>query len=295
MEGRRMSPSAYQTTICGPVDVSGIGLHSGLPSAVQLRPAPPDSGVVFFDTEAPSLGPTPAHISRLLSTTLSTRIGDDQQSFGTIEHLLSAVRGLQVDNLEVWLTGPELPILDGTAGAWCRLLRTAQLQPQEAPRLTLVIDRPIRVTAGDSWIEARPAAALELELCIDFDHPLIGLQRLEWSAAVGDYGADLAWARTFGFERELAKLKGLGLIAGGSLDNAVVFSESGVLNPGGLRSPDEPVRHKAMDMLGDLALLGHPVRGRLVAHRPGHAIVSTLVRTLLDEPEAWHLESAAAP
>ena len=225
-----------------------------------------------------------------IDTRLATTLGKGTRRVQTVEHLLSAVMGLGLTDLDVAVDTAELPILDGTAGAWAQAILSAGLTdtPVSAPRL--VIDAPVRVSDGDGWMLAEPASRLEVSLSIDFSHPLIGQQTLCWSEA-DDFIAVLGDARTFGFERDVVALQAQGLIAGGSLDNAVVFSESGVLNPSGLRSPDEPVRHKAMDMLGDLALLGHPLQGRFSGHRPGHGRVIALVRAILAQPSAWHLQA----
>ena len=283
-----------QQTIDKAVSVSGTGLHSGAPCTVQLQPAAPGSGIRFTDLSEPSAAAIPAHVDRVTDTRLATTLTAAGRSVQTVEHLLSAVRGLEVDNLEIAVQGPEVPVMDGTAEPWARALRSAGLVAQSAPRTVLVVDRTVRVTLGESWVEASPAKGLELQLTIDFDHPMVGVQELRWMCTEGAFEAELAWARTFGFERDVAALQRMGLIAGGSLDNALVFSEAGLLNEEGLRRPDEPVRHKAMDMLGDLALIGHPVRGRFTAARPGHGRVIALIRALMDDREAWHLETGGA-
>jgi len=279
-----------QYTIKAPVAVSGIGLHSGQPCSVQLRPAAVDTGVRFVDESGQGEGPIAADVRLVTGTRLATTLTDAGWSVQTVEHLLSAVCGMGVDNLEVAVDGPEVPLMDGTAGAWAQALRDAQLVDQGVPRTVLVIDRTVRVEQGKSWVQADPADRLRLELTIDFDHPMVGQQSFSWDGSTAAFEADLAWARTFGFERDVAALQRMGLIAGGSLDNAVVFSKEGVLNEGGLHQPDEPVRHKAMDMLGDLALAGHRMRGHFSGHRPGHGSVIALVQALLADEDAWHLE-----
>lgn len=280
-------------TLSGPIRLQGLGLHSGLPCQVELRPG--RSGVCFTSLSEPGAPPIRAHVDSVTDTQLATTLCVSGRTIQTVEHLLSAVVGLQLDHLEVAVDGPELPLLDGTAGPWAAAIRSAGLLQLAQPRTLLVVDKIVRVQAGSSWMEARPSAGLQLQVDIDFDHPLIGTQHLDWILSEGSFEAELAWARTFGFEADVARLQEMGLIAGGSLDNAVVFSEHGVLNPGGLRQADEPVRHKAMDMLGDLALIGQPVQGCFVAHRPGHSLVIELVRALLADQDAWHHETAPRP
>ena len=282
-----------QRTIGHPVVVSGIGLHSGSACTVELRPSGPGTGIRLFDLTAPTAPPIPVHVAQVTGTRLATTLSHQGRSVQTVEHLLSAVRGLGVDNLDLWVSGPEIPVMDGSAAPFAAAIHRAGVVEQQAGRTVLVVDRPVRIEEGPSWIEARPSEALELQLSIDFDHPLVGEQSLCLTLTAGVFEAELQWARTFGFERDVAAMKRMGLIGGGSLDNALVFTSDGLLNEGGLRQPDEPVRHKAVDMLGDLALLGHPVRGCFRGHRAGHSQVIALVRALLADEKAWHLETSA--
>ena len=283
-----------QQTIRRPVLVSGVGLHSGAPARVELRPAGAGVGLRFVQLGAPDAGAIPAAVGAVSDTRLATTLAGSGWSIRTVEHLLAAVSGVGLDNLEIAVDGPEIPVLDGTAAPWVEALVEAGTQLQEAPRRVLVVDTQVRIETEEGWLQAEPCDELRLDLTIDFDHPLIGTQRLEWVEQAGAFSRDLAWARTFGFERDIAALRRMGLGLGGSLDNVLVFSQDDVLNPGGLHRPDEPVRHKAMDLLGDLILIGSPVRARIRAHRPGHGRVIALVRALLAREDAWHLESSAA-
>ncbi len=275
-------------TLADSLSITGVGLHTGQLCTVELRPG--QHGLRFVGRTDPQAPAIAAHVDAIVDTRLATTLGVGARRVQTVEHLLSAAMGLGLTDLDVAVDGSELPILDGTAGAWAQAMLNAGLIQTQASVPRLVIDAPVRITDGDGWMLAEPADRLELSLTIDFAHPLIGQQSLCWSQD-DDFMAVLGDARTFGFERDVTALQAQGLIAGGSLDNAVVFSQTGVLNPGGLRSPDEPVRHKAMDMLGDLALLGHPVQGRISGHRPGHGRVIALVRAILAQPSAWHLQA----
>jgi len=279
-----------QRTTKQAVSLQGVGLHTGAAGMVELRPAPPDSGIHFTLIGDASASSIPASVDWVTDTQLATTLGKGAWSIRTVEHLLAAVYGLGLDNLEIAVAGPELPILDGTAQPWFDALSTAGIQDQPVPRTVLVVDAPVRIEQNGSVCEAGPGPGLMLDITIHFDHALVGEQQLVLCVDPATVAEEIGWARTFGFERDVQALRRMGLVAGGSLDNAVVFSEAGVLNPGGLRRPDEPVRHKAMDLLGDLALLGHRVRGRFTAHRPGHGRVIALVRALLADNKAWHLE-----
>jgi len=275
-----------QRTIGHVVAVDGVGLHSGSAVRVELRPAELGAGIGFVD---PSGERIPARVERVVDTRLATTLGGRTWSVVTVEHLLSAAHGAGVDNLDVVVTGGEVPALDGSALLWLKHLMSAGVVDQGGSRETLVVDRPVRVNDGDRWVQVVPADVLRVELLIDFPHPLVGRQSIALDVNATSFAQEIAWARTFGFVRNLDALRRMGLIRGGSLDNAVVFGEDEVLNPDGLQRPDEPVRHKALDLLGDVALLGCPVRGCFQAERPGHSLVIDLLRALLADEDAWHL------
>ncbi len=284
-----------QQTLARPVTCRGIGVHSGQAARLTLLPAPPDTGLVFVRTDLPGLPVIPARAANVVGTTLATSLGREGAEVSTVEHLLAALHGLGIDNAVAEVDGPEVPIMDGSAAPFVRLLDAAGRVVLDAPRRTLVVDRPVRVREGGREIAVEPADRLEIAYEIAFDHPAIPPQSLTLAVDPARFVAELAPARTFGFLAEVEALKARGLARGGSLENAVVVGPDRVLNPEGLRFPDEFVRHKALDLVGDLALLGLPLRGRVSVSRGGHQLHTRLVRALLDDPSAWHLTGCEAP
>ena len=204
-----------------------------------------------------------------------------------MEHLLSVVLGLGVDNLRVTVDGGELPILDGCGARWVSLIQSVGLVDQSVPAAVFQVLQSVEVADGDRMARLEPYDGFSLDVTIDFDHPSVGRQRLELEMNPGVYERDLAWARTFGFARLVPAMQRMGLVRGGSLDNALVFDDRGPMNDGGLLSPDEPVRHKMLDAMGDLCLLGPRITGRLVAARPGHGLIVALIRSIQRQPDAW--------
>ncbi len=277
----------FQKTLRRPVSLTGEGLHSGRETRVRLRPAAPDTGYVFAHPAHDSVI-TAGH-DAVVHTMLATTLGNHAWRVATVEHLLAALRGMGLDNVEIEVDGDELPALDGSARAWVELVQEAGVATQEARRKQLVILRPVEVGDGARWARLSPAGRLEVWARIDFDHKDVGQQELELPLENGQFVHELSWARTFGFLADVESMRAMGLGLGGGLHNAVVFDDDGPLNPDGLRAHDELVRHKLLDMVGDLALLGYPVIGRLEAVRPGHSLTVELVRTLLSTPDAWTL------
>ena len=276
-----------QATIASPVEAAGTGLHSGRPARVVLRPAEVGHGLVFYRMDLPGQPPVPARFQNVVSTTLATTLGLDGATVATIEHLVAALSASRLDNVRIEVFGPELPIMDGSSQPWMALLAAAGHREQDAPAPQVIILRPVEVRRGDRIARLLPGEHLHIAATIDFDHPLIGRQSMETPLSNGEFGRELAWARTFGFAAQVEAMHGAGLGLGGSLENAVIYGEEGVLNPEGLRSPDEPVRHKLLDIVGDLGLLGARLRGRLEATRPGHAITLALLEALLGDPGAY--------
>ena len=276
-----------QSTLGGEVQTSGVALHSGDSVVARLKPAPPNHGVVFVS------GTTsiPARVDFVVDTQLATTLGSDDECVRTVEHLLATLSGLGVDNVLVEVEGRELPVLDGCCEAWVAAICNAGVVVQNSPRSMITITRPVEVLDGDRWARIEPAPLLSLDVTIDFDHPSVGRQNLILDVESGCFERELAWARTFGFERHVPAMRRMGLVRGGTLDNALVFGEAGALNPGGLRRPDEPVRHKMLDVLGDLALLGHGVQGRIITERPGHGLIVNLVREVLGQSDSWRLQA----
>ncbi len=250
---------------------SGIGLHGGMPCAVRLTPAPRGSGRVFHVGDVR----IPARAAHIVDTRGCTTLGRDGRRVRVVEHLLAALAAHGVDDVRIDVDGDEIPALDGSAAGWRGALEEAGLVP-DGTRTAMTLRAPVRVTQADSWATATPAERLELAVSIDFPHPAIGCARWE-----GDAWDALLDARTFGFAADRTALDAVGLARGAGLDNAVVFDEAGPMN-GPLRGDDEPVRHKALDLLGDLALLGGPLRARVRVHKGGHALHRALIHAVED-------------
>ena len=266
-------------TLARPASVSGTGLHLGVPCTLEFRPAPPGSGIVFERRDLDNAAPIPALVSRAVLTERRTQLGEDPNAVHTVEHVLAAVQALEIDDLVISLDGPEPPIMDGSAGPFFKALQSAGLRSHPGCARTGRLMAPIRVTDGESVYVAEPADALELEVSIEFPHPLIGHQRYALALTAESFAKELSWARTFGFVREVEPLRARGLIKGASTANAVVLDDQGVLD-NELRSPDEFVRHKMMDCVGDLALAGVRFKARIVAHKPSHRGTVLFVRAL---------------
>jgi UDP-3-O-[3-hydroxymyristoyl] N-acetylglucosamine deacetylase len=279
--------SFNQRTIQESVSTRGVGLHSGAQVTLTLRPAPPDHGIVFHRVDvrgSPSIPATSAHV---IDTAFATTLGKDGVRVGTVEHLLAALTGLGIDNLRIEVEGPEVPILDGSAGPFVYLINSAGVRVQDAPKSFLVIKRPVFLSEGDKEASLGPSNRLRIDCAIDFHHPLVPGQSLSLDFSGRSFSRELARARTFGFLKDVERLKSAGLARGGSLENAIVVDEFSVLNPEGLRYPDEFVRHKALDALGDLALFGHPVIGHLRVSKSGHALHHRLVAQVLADASQY--------
>jgi UDP-3-O-[3-hydroxymyristoyl] N-acetylglucosamine deacetylase len=278
-----------QQTLKAPIGCVGVGLHQGHRASLTFRPAPVDHGIVFRRTD---IGvDIPARFDRVVDTRLATVIADDDARIGTIEHVMAALAGCGIDNAVVEVDGPEPPILDGSASPFVFLLDCAGVVAQEAPRATIAILRPVRVSDGDAFAELRPpgpgTAGLDMALSIDFPAVAIGRQALSLRLTPDTFRHELARARTFTLAQEIDQLRAAGLARGGSLENAVVVDQARVLNVTGLRMPDEFVRHKLLDAVGDLALAGAPLHGRFIAHRSGHTLNHRLLQALFADRSAW--------
>jgi len=266
-------------TIASSVSLEGIGLHMGLPCRLTFHPAPPLSGLRFVRSDLPGKPETKVSIAGAVETERRTQLGEGDQALHTVEHVLAAVAGLEIDDLTIEMDGPEPPIMDGSAGPFVQALDAAGIAEHPGRVEVLSIRECLRMEHGDSWYEAHPADALSLQVTIDFPHPQVGRQEGRYLMSPATFRRELAGARTFGFAHEVEYLRSRGLIQGGSTDNAIVLDAAGVVN-NTLRWTDEFVRHKALDCLGDLALSGKRVRARIVAHRPSHAGTVRLVREL---------------
>ncbi len=280
-----------QQTIAEKVSCIGTGLHSGLDVEMVLRPARSDSGIVFVRTDLDPNVEVPVRASSLASTHFATTLRRGDTSIGTVEHILSALYGLGIDNVRVELNGPELPALDGSAACFVSLVRTAGVFEQRERRRTIQILSPIEVVDEDRRIRIDPSRNFRVSYAVDFPHPVIRRQELVLDSMGADrFENEIAGARTFGFLREVDALRGAGLALGGSLDNTVVLDDSSVLNDAGLRWPDEFVRHKILDLLGDLALLGSRLRGYVQVEKGGHTLHQQLVSAILSSPDSWQFD-----
>jgi UDP-3-O-[3-hydroxymyristoyl] N-acetylglucosamine deacetylase len=274
-----------QKTIARPVAVAGVGIHTGKTVHLELHPAPEGTGIVFRRTDSGGVE-IPALASEVSSVELATSLGRDDVTISTVEHLLAAVRVFDVDNLRVDLNGPEVPILDGSALPFLHLLEAAGVRCQQAPRRILAITSPITVELGGKRIRASPYPGLRVSYEIDFAIPAIGHQETDVVVSRETFARELAPARTFALLAEVEWLHRRGLGLGGDLDNCIVFGPDGPTNTG-LRFADEPVRHKALDVIGDLALAGGPVWAHVEVERGGHQVHFSLLEALRERPGCW--------
>jgi len=276
-----------QRTLRRTVSCAGIGLHSGNKVTLSLKPAPADYGIRFQRADLGGLE-IPATITHLGGIELATALNGGTGSVETVEHLLAALAALEVDNVCVELNSPEVPIMDGSAAPFVYLVQDAGFKDLGVPRKYLKVTRPIALSHGDKRIALYPSDHFKVTYSIAFDHPLLRHQTRSMSITEKTFVEDIAPARTFGFLKEVEMLRQKGLALGGSLDNAIVLGETGVLN-NALRFDDEFVRHKILDAIGDLALVGFPVIGHLVAHRAGHALHTAFAAKILEDKDAWRL------
>ncbi|HKQ59976.1 MAG TPA: UDP-3-O-acyl-N-acetylglucosamine deacetylase [Candidatus Polarisedimenticolaceae bacterium] len=279
----------YRQTLASPVGTEGVGLHSGRPVRLELRPAEPETGVVFVREDAGSLE-IPATLEHAGPGSYATSLERGGLGVGTIEHLMAALYALRIDDVRVILDAAEVPILDGSSRPFVDLLRRAGQRESRVPRLYMTLVRPVLVSAEGKRIAAYPCREYRVTYAIDFDHPALGYQELSASLwGDGVFEEKLAPARTFTFEHEVAGLRGRGLALGGSLDNAIVLGREGMLNADALRFTDEFVRHKMLDLTGDLSLLGRPLRAHVVAYRAGHELHARLARSIWQAQDSWYL------
>ncbi|MDH5370068.1 MAG: UDP-3-O-acyl-N-acetylglucosamine deacetylase [Gammaproteobacteria bacterium] len=278
-----------QRTLKNVIRATGVGLHTGEKVYLTLRPAAPDSGIIFrrVDLDEPvEIAATPENVG---DTTLSTTLIKDGVRISTVEHLLSAMAGLGIDNAYVDLNAAEVPIMDGSAGPFVFLIQSAGIEEQNAPKRFIRIKKPVRVEDGDKWVNFEPFDGFKVAFTIDFDHPAFkdGSQIAEVDFSTTSFVREVSRARTFGFMNQIEQLRANNLALGGSLDNAVVVDDYRVLNEDGLRYVDEFVKHKILDSIGDLYLLGHSLIGSFCGHKSGHALNNELLRALLAQEDAW--------
>ena len=277
-----------QTTLASSVEASGIGLHTAVPVHVRLVPAPPDTGYVFIRTDLGGFE-IPASVEWVAHCSYATTLMRTGVMLSTVEHLLAALRGGGVDNAYIEVDNLEIPIMDGSAEAFTNMIESAGVVEQSLARKALQVLETVTIEHGDRRIQIEPADSYEIDCLIDFPHPLIGTQHFRVCVTNGNFGREIAAARTFGFTEEIEALRRANLIQGGSLDNAIVLTSTGMLNETSLRFADEFVRHKILDIIGDLALLGMPIMGRVTAHKSGHILHAALMTKLLRQRTAWEI------
>jgi UDP-3-O-[3-hydroxymyristoyl] N-acetylglucosamine deacetylase len=285
----------YQKTIQKAVSVEGIGLHSGKRAHISFKPAPENTGIYFVRKDISGLPALRAQSRNVRATQMATVLGSELFAISTVEHCMSAIAALQIDNLYIELDGPELPIGDGSADCYFRALQGAGIIEQGALRKYYYVTQPIYFSQGDKYAYALPHNGFRISCVIDFPHQRIGRQRIEIDVNEHTFSRELATARTFGFLKDVEALKKKGLALGGSLDNAVVLDEREILNPDGLRFNDEFVRHKTMDAIGDLLMVGYPILGHIVLHKAGHDVMHGFVQKLLSASESYRLIELADP
>jgi UDP-3-O-[3-hydroxymyristoyl] N-acetylglucosamine deacetylase len=285
-----------QRTLKNTIRAAGVGLHTGQKVYLTLRPAEPDTGIRFRRVDLDPPVEIPARAENVGDTTLSTTLVRGDVRVSTVEHLLSAFAGLGIDNAIVEVTAPEVPIMDGSAGPFVFLIQSAGIVEQPRPKRFLRILKPVAVEQDGKRAAFRPCAGFRVSFAIDFDHPAFapGSLRVSVDFSSTAFVKDVSRARTFGFMHEIGYLRSKGLVLGGSLENAVVVDEQGVLNEDGLRYKDEFVKHKILDAIGDLYLLGYGLIGEFDAEKSGHALNNALLRKLLAQPDAWELVSFEA-
>lgn len=276
-----------QRTIVKPIEIVGIGLHKGVPVKMRLEPLEDDMGIVFYRSDE---GVTiPLNPENVVDTKMATVIGKDGVVISTIEHLLSAVYAYGIDNLRVILDNDEVPVLDGSSSGYCMLIDEAGIKNLSKNKKAMKIKKDIKIEVDGKHVSLKPSNHIIYDFSIDFDHPIIGNQEFHFDYSVAEYKENISRARTFGFLHEVQYLRSIGLAQGGSLENAIVLDENKVLNPDGLRYDDEFVRHKILDAIGDMSLLGYTIIGEYDAHAGSHHLNHLLTKKLLSDPENYEI------
>jgi len=278
-----------QRTLKKEVECTGIGLHSGEKSTIVLKPAPPNTGIQFCRTDLPARPTVRAQFDQVADTMLATTIGLNGCKIGTIEHLMAAFYGLGVDNAHIEVDGPEVPIMDGSSAPFVYLIDSAGIREQKAAKKFLVIKKRFELKDGNRSVSITPSKELKISYLIDFDHPLVRRQEYRLRFSGREFVREISTARTFGFLKDIQMLKDNGLARGGSLDNAIVLDDFKILNEDGLRFKDEFVRHKILDFIGDLSIIGHPVIGHFVVKKSGHFLNHQMFKSLMQEKKCWEV------
>jgi UDP-3-O-[3-hydroxymyristoyl] N-acetylglucosamine deacetylase len=282
-----------QRTLKNVIRATGVGLHTGEKVYLTLRPARPDTGIIFRRIDIDPPVEVPARPENVGDTRLSTTLESNGVRISTVEHLMSAFAGLGIDNAYVDLTAPEVPIMDGSAGPFVFLIQSAGIEEQAAAKRFIRIKKAVNIEDADKWARFEPLEGFKVSFTIDFDHPIFknSVQVASVDFSTTSFVKEVSRARTFGFMRDLEALREAGLARGGSLDNAIVMDSFHILNEDGLRYEDEFVKHKVLDAIGDLYLLGHPLIGAFSAHKSGHALNNRLLRAMVADREAWEIVS----
>ncbi|NJC88662.1 MAG: UDP-3-O-acyl-N-acetylglucosamine deacetylase [Desulfuromonas sp.] len=276
-----------QCTIDKTVAISGIGLHSGSLINMTLRPAEAGTGIIFHRSIGSQTVSIAARSENVVDTRLATVLGRGDVRISTVEHLLATLAAYGIDNLHIDIDGPEVPVMDGSAAPFASIIEAAGLRKLSKSRVYLAIRQPVTITDGDKRVNIIPSRFFRMTYDIAFEHPCVAMQQRSVKVTAESFRRELAPARTFGFLRDVERLKAAGLARGGSLENAIVIDDERILNPEGLRFPDEFVRHKILDAVGDLSLVGYPILGHVRAYKAGHDINHKLVEKILANPHCW--------
>lgn len=276
-----------QITLAQNVALSGTGVHSGKRTNITIKPARENHGIKFRRVDLPGTQDIQALFKLVVDTSLATVLGTNGAIVSTIEHLMASFAGLDIDNALVEVDDYEMPIMDGSAMDFTRALTAAGTIEQDAPKHFIIVKRPIQVQDQDKSVMVLPEPCFKITCSIDFDHPLIGKQKITYDRAKNNFEQEISRARTFGFIKDLELLRKFSLGKGGSLDNAIVIDKDKILNEEGLRYPDEFVRHKLLDSLGDFSLLGMPIQGHIITHKSGHTLNHLFIKTFLENKDCW--------
>ncbi len=284
-----------QRTLMNEVGCTGIGLHTGEKVKINLRPAPANSGIKFVRTDLKGRPEVEVRFDNVFDTTLATTIGTNGCKVSTIEHLMAAFFGLGIDNAIVELDGPEVPIMDGSAAPFVFLIKSGDIREQKSPKQFIVIKKPFKVDDGNRSVCIYPSKELKITYMIDFQHPLLRNQEYELTFSGRDFVREISTARTFGFMKDVETLKKNGLARGGSLDNAVVIDDFRIINEDGLRFDDEFVRHKILDFIGDISIVGSPIIGHFVVKKSGHFLNQHMLKKLMEAKKYWKVMTFKTP
>jgi len=284
-----------QRTLMNEVGCTGIGLHTGGKVKINLRPAPANSGIKFVRTDLKGRPEVEVRFDNVFDTTLATTIGTNGCKVSTIEHLMAAFFGLGIDNAVVELDGPEVPIMDGSAAPFVFLIKSGDVREQKSPKQFIVIKKPFKVDDGNRSVCIYPSKELKITYMIDFQHPLLRNQEYELTFSGRDFVREISTARTFGFMKDVETLKKNGFARGGSLDNAVVIDDFRIINEDGLRFDDEFVRHKILDFIGDISIVGSPIIGHFVVKKSGHFLNQHMLKKLMEAKKHWKVMTFKTP